>query len=109
MVAHGGRFRVVHERLQAVATPSLELELRTTRPDIEWNEDSFYGEMNQRLDEAGSTLAAVLRRSKDCVAQRSLAAPARSRALHFNADPVDRTHVVLHSSFHVLESFFKPR
>ncbi|KAG8468102.1 hypothetical protein KFE25_007154 [Diacronema lutheri] len=94
--------RVMREAETPVMTPSLELEFLTTRPQLVWNQEAFYAELNQRLHDAGSELALVLQRSKERVAHSARPTHAGSRALHFNADPIDRTHVILHSSFHVL-------
>jgi hypothetical protein len=108
MVASSMNVRVVREQQPFVMAPSLELEFLTTRPKLEWNEHSFYDELNGRLRDAGTRLSVVLERSKERIAQagvaQALARPAGSRERHFNADPIDRTHVILHSSFHVLEA-----
>lgn len=99
-----------------VQIPSLELEMMTTRPHFEWNQESFYDELHNTLAAASATLAGVLARSKVRVAERTIESaafaslnsksrlPSYAQTRHFNADPIDRTHVILHSSFHVLRA-----
>lgn len=106
--------RVYNGGAHHVQIPSLELEMMTTRPHFEWNQESFYDELNDKLSVARSTLSGVLARSTTRIVERtresaafaSLEAKSRvqacERTRHFNADPIDRTHVILHSSFHVL-------